>query len=204
MPEYGRFPPREIKQIIFQVNLNIKELMPYFINLDNIGNYQNEYVGLIDLAIYRALVKQKVDPDYAMNLVGDMMWQAVVNAKGLIPIIDPLRKKLSKLTTKDPMAYLEKRLNSMMKYPYGRPGYKIDFYKDNNVYCMDIYSCPVFDFYKQFGEDEMDLFRKTWCTFDYTAAENAVDGGRYERKHTLSDGDEVCDMRWFISIILLV
>lgn len=146
--------------------MNVKELTPYFNNLDNIGNYINEYGGLIDLAIYRALVKEKIDSNYAMNLVGDMMWQARVNAKGHTPIIDPLRMKLAKLTTKDPMAFLEKRLRDAMKYPYGKPGYKIDFYKDKNVYCMDIYSCPVFDFYKQFGEEEMNLFRKTWCTFD--------------------------------------
>ena len=142
--------------------------------------------------------KAKIDHDYAITLVGDMQWQAVVNSKGLIPIIDPLRKKLQKLTTKDSMTYLEKRLKSMMKYPYGKPGYKIEFYKKGNMYCMDIFSCPVFNFYKQFGEEEMTLFRRTWCTFDYTSAENIVEGGKYQREHSLSNGDDVCDMRWFI------
>jgi len=173
--------------------------MPYFNNLDNVGNYLMEYGGLLDLAIYRALLKENIDHNYAVSLVGDMMWQARVNAKGLIPIIDPLRMKLAKLTTKDPMAFLEKRLKDAMKYPYGKPGYKIEFYMDKNLYCMDIYSCPVFDFYKQFGEEEMTLFRKTWCTFDFAVAEHLVEGGKYQRKHTLSDGDEVCDMRWFIN-----
>jgi len=70
MPEYGRFTPREIKQIIFQANLNVKELMPYLNDLDNVGNYQNEYAGLIDLAIYRALLKARIDRNYAVNLVG--------------------------------------------------------------------------------------------------------------------------------------
>lgn len=199
MPEYGRFTPREIKQIVFHSNLNVKELMPYFNDLDNVGNYQNEYVGLIDLAIYRALLKQKVTRDYAVTLVGDMQWQGVVNTGGLIPIIDPLRKKVHRLTTRDPMAYLEKRLKSMMKYPYSEPGYRIELHRDKDMYCMDIYSCPVFDFYKQFGQEEMTLFRRTWCTFDYTSAEHAVEGGKYLRRHTLSDGDEVCDMRWFIN-----
>jgi hypothetical protein len=198
MPEYGRFTPGDIRHIVRHANLNIKKLMPYFIDHDNIGNYQNEYVGLIDLAICRSLLISNVAPDYAVNLVADMQWQAVVNAKGLIPVIDPLRKKLQKLTTKDPIAYLEKRLRAMMKYPYGEPGYKIEFYRDKDVFCMDIYSCPVYDFYKQFGQEEMTFFRKTWCTFDYTAAENVVEGGKYQRKHTLSDGDEFCDMRWFI------
>jgi hypothetical protein len=198
MPEYGRFISRDLEQIIFGTHLNIKGLTPYFSDFDNIGNYLLEYLGLIDLAIYRALVKERIDSDYAMSLVGDMIWQARVNAKGLIPIIDPLRLKLAKIITKDPMAFLEKRLKDGMKFPYSEPGYKVELYKDKNVYCMDFYSCPVFDFYKQFGKEEMTLFRKTWCTYDYAAAEHLVEGGKYRRKHTLSDGDEVCDMRFSI------
>ena len=198
MPENGRFTPKEIKRIIQQTEQNIKELMLYFKDLDSIGNFQNEYVGLLDLAIYRALKKENIDSIYAMKLVGDMMWQAVINSKGLIPIIDSIRKKLLKLTAKNPMTILEKRLKEMIKYPYGEPGYKIKFYKDNEVFCMDIYTCPVYDFYKQFGYEEMKLFSETWCTFDYIAAEHVVEGGKYEREYTLSDGDNVCDMRWFI------
>jgi len=204
LPEYGRFTPREIEQIILQAYSNIKELMPHFKDLENIGNYQNEYAGLLDLAIYRALIKHNIARDYAMNLVGDMMWQAVVNAKGLIPIIDPLRKRWMKLTTRDPLTYLGKRIKAMMKYPYSKPGYKIELYMDKGVYCMDIYSCPVFDFYRQFEEEEMTLFRRTWCTFDYASAEYAVEGGKYQREHTLSDGHDVCDMRWSIDSKIMV
>lgn len=198
LPEHGRFTSREIRRIVHQTKLNIQALMPSFIDHDNIGNYQNEYVGLVDLAIYRALVKNNVARDYAVNLVGDMMWQSIVNAKGSIPIIDPLRKKWWRMTTRDPMIILGKRLKAATKYPYSEPGYRMKLYLDNNVYCMDIYSCPVFDFYKQFGQEEMTLFRRTWCTHDYAAAEYAVEGGKYRRQHTLSDGDGVCDMRWFV------
>lgn len=198
MPEYGRFISRDIEQIIFQAHSNIKALTAYFSDFDKIGNYLWEYLGLIDLAIYRALVKEGIESDYAMSLVGDMIWQARLNAKGLIPIIDPLRLKLAKIMTKDPMAFLEKRLKDGMKFPYSEPGYKVVLHKDKNVYCMDFYSCPVFDFYKHFGKEEMTLFKKTWCTYDYAAVEHLVEGGKYQRKHTLSDGDEVCDMRFSI------
>ena len=195
MPEYGRFISRDIEQIIFQAHSNIKELTLYFSGFDNIGNYLWEYLGLIDLAIHRALVKERIDPDYAMNLVGDMIWQSRVNANSLIPIIDPLKLKLAKIMTKNPMAFKEKCLKDGMKFPYSEPGYKVELYKDKNVYCLYFYSCPLFDFYKQFGKKEMTLFRKTWCACDYAAAEHLVEGGKYERKHTLSDGDEVCYMR---------
>jgi hypothetical protein len=199
IPEFGRFTPREIKEIINQTNLNIKKLIPFFVDTNIIGNYQNTYVGLVDLAIYRSLIKHGITPEYATNLVADMMWLATVNAKGLIPVIDPLRKRLTKLRSKDSMSYLEKRLKSMLKYPYSEPGYKTELNQVDNVFHMDIYSCPVFEFYNQFGEEEMIFLQKTWCTFDYTAAENIIEGGKYQREHTLSEGDEVCDMRWFIS-----
>lgn len=199
LAEYGHFTDKEIQQILAQAELNIKELMPCFIDIDSLGNYVNEYGGLVDLAVYRALVKAEVEPGYAMNLVGDMIWQARMNAGGVLPIIDPLRIRLAKMTTKDRLAFMERRLKDGMNYPYSEPGYKIEFYRDGDVYCMDIYTCPVYDFYKQFGREEMTLFRRTWCTFDYSVAQVLVEGGRYQREHTLSDGDEVCDMRWFIA-----
>jgi hypothetical protein len=55
--ENGRFTLKEIKQIIFQAELNAKDLIPYFTDSDNLGNYLMKYGGLLDLAIYRALIK---------------------------------------------------------------------------------------------------------------------------------------------------
>ncbi len=198
MPEDGHFTPKEIERIISLAKSNIAELTPYFIDFDKIGNYLNEYGGLVDLAIYRALLKGGIEPNYAMSLVGDMIWQARMNAKGLIPIYDPMRLRLARLRAKGPMDFLRRRLEDGLKFPYSEPGYKAELYRENDVYCMDFYSCPVHDFYKQFGEEEMTLFRRTWCTFDYSVARVLVEGGKYQREHTLSDGDEVCDMRWFI------
>lgn len=199
MPEQGRFTPRDIERIALRAELNAKALMPRFHDLDNAGNYAMEYGGLLDLAMYRALVLEEIERNYAMSLVGDMIWQSQVNAKSFIPILDPLRIKLAKLRTKDATAYLGWRLEEGIKFPYSEPGYKAALSKEGNVYRMDMTSCPVYDFYRQFGEEEMALFRRAWCTFDYTAAEHLVEGGRYQRTHTLSDGDDVCDMRWFIA-----
>ncbi len=198
MPEYGRFTPKEIRRIISQAQLNIEALMPSFKDLENIGNYQNAYLGLLSLATYRALIKESIESNYAMNLVGDMQWQAYMNNQGIVPIIDPIRKKWLEISKKDSMIILEKRLRQMMKYPYSKPGYQSEFYKGNQVICWDFYSCPMHDFYKQFRKEEMTLFRRTMCTFDYSVAEHGVEGGKYEREHCLADGDKVCDMRWSV------
>jgi hypothetical protein len=198
MPEYGRFTARDIERIILQASSNIRELMPYFNDFDNIGNYLWEFTGLVDLAIYRALVQEAIDPDYAVNLVGDVLWQMRVSSKGFIPIIDPLRLKLARMVTKDPMAFLEKRLRDGMRFPFSEPGYEVRLCREKDAHRMVFSSCAVFDFYRQFGQEELALFRRTWCAYDYAVAELLVEGGKYQREHTLSDGDEVCDMRWSV------
>ncbi len=58
------------------------------------------------------------------------------------------------------------------------------------------YRCPIYDYFKAQGEEE--IFRKTWCFQDFSAAEAMADGGKYERPHLLSAGDEVCDMKWTV------
>lgn len=193
-PEYGRFTTMDIERIIQHANSNIEELMPYFKDLPNIGNYVMAYSSMVDLAIYRALLREKVDPVYATNLIGDINWQFVLNTGGYYR----LKRKLIALKTKDPMERMGKFLSDMLKFPYGKPGYRAELYKEENVYHMNIYSCPIYNFYKQFGNEELTLFRKVFCTYDYAAAERLIEGGRLQREHTLSDGDDVCDMRWFI------
>lgn len=194
-PEYGRFTTMDIERIIQHANSIRVELMPFFKDLSNLGNYVMAYSSLLDLAIYRALLREKVDPDYATNLMGDINWQFVVNTGGYYR----LKRKLIALKTKDPMERMGMFLGDMLKFPYGKPGYRSELYKEGNAYRMNFYSCPVYDFYKQFGHEELTLFKKVFCTYDYAAAERLMEGGRYQREHTLADGDEVCDMRWSIA-----
>jgi len=40
--------------------------------------------------------------------------------------------------------------------------------------------------------------KNSWCTLDYSLAENLIQGGKYKRKHLLSDGDDKCDMCWMV------
>ncbi len=198
-PEYGRFTSKDIERIILHANSNIEELISYFKDLDNIGNYILAYASLLDLAIYRALLKEKVDPGYAIKLTGDINWHFGVSSSGYYR----LRRKLLALKVNDPIDLLGKFIIGSLNFPYGEPGYRSELYKDGNGYRMNIYSCPPFDFFNQFGEEELTLFRKVHCTYDYAAAERIVEGCRYQREHTLSYGDEVCDMKWFIADIPL-
>ena len=193
--EYGRFTATDVERVIRLTNSKIEELVPYFIDLPNIGNYMMAYSAMLDLAVYRALISQEVDPDYATSLIGDINWQFVVNTGGYYR----LKRKLFALQTKDPLEQMGKFLKDILKFPYGEPGYRAELNKEGNAYRIKFFTCPIYDFYKQFGDEELTLFRKVFCTYDYPAAERLGENGRYQRERTLSYGDEVCDMRYFIA-----
>lgn len=196
-PKEGRFTDRDIDRIIAQVESNMLDLLPLMPRQKSLGNLRNVYAGLIDLALYRALLHEGTEKSYASELVADTMWRVVEDNWYF-----NLRKfigRMNKFQSGDPLRKLGKKLKQVMRFPYNPPGYTIQLQRVDNVYHMDIYSCPVYDFFKKLGQEELDLFRHTWCTFDYAVAEKVfVQGGNYERQHTLSDGDEVCDMRWCI------
>ncbi|RDE11464.1 MAG: hypothetical protein C4K47_09820 [Candidatus Thorarchaeota archaeon] len=196
LPEYGYFQPRDIERILVQAEANTKQLMPFFIDIDHLGNYRNEYLGLIDLAIYRALLSEHIEKDYAISLVADSLWLAALHLQSS-PLL-AMGKVFMRLSSKTPTDHLEKVLNWVMKTRVGPPGYRVNVHRENDVFHLDYSSCLVHDFYKQFGEEELQFFRRTWCTSDFATAEMLVDGGKCERAHTLSDGDGVCDMRWFV------
>ena len=196
LPEHGYFQPRHIEQILLQAEANMKQLMPFFIDIDHLGNYRNEYLGLIDLAIYRALITEHVEKDYAISLVADSLWLAALHLQSS-PLL-AMGNILMRLSSKTPTDHLGKILNWVMKTRVGPPGYRVNVHRENDVFHLDYSSCLVHDFYKQFGKEELQFFRRTWCTSDFATAEMLVDGGRCERAHTLSDGDGVCDMRWFV------
>jgi hypothetical protein len=132
------------------------------------------------------------EPEYGR--FGDVNFQYVVNTSGYYR----LKRRLIAGKAKKPKERMGMFLRDMLKFPYGKPGYEAELYEEANGFRMNLYSCPLYDFYKQFGEEELTLFRKVFCTYDYAAAERLVDGGRYQRERTLSDGDEVCATRWFV------
>ena len=71
---------------------------------------------------------------------------------------------------------------------------------------MFLHHCPPFAFVRNYIEKhgdrgELEAFQRSWCRYDWGLTYAMVDGrygvrGHYERPHTLSAGDDVCDMRW--------
>ncbi|MFQ5537816.1 MAG: L-2-amino-thiazoline-4-carboxylic acid hydrolase [Gemmatimonadota bacterium] len=83
-------------------------------------------------------------------------------------------------------------LRAFLRFPFSEPSYRWDLSSRSGVAHLDVYRCPVADFFIHEGAG--DVCAGTWCTLDYPLAEYW--GGRYERDGTIAVGDKVCRMRW--------
>ena len=148
-------------------------------------------MGVFSLALYQALRSTVNDKEYAIALATDVIWRGYEQSLGLSRLI-------ARLVTRDPKKQMRIMLQMGLRYPFSRPDYDWKVQPDPDAFAVDFYRCPVFDYFQTQGEEALAFFRKSWCTLDFPLAESMVRGGRYERPHTLSEGDEVCDMRWIV------
>jgi len=89
-------------------------------------------------------------------------------------------------------------LRAFKRYPFSEPGYQGEFHEEADHLRTDWIRCAPFEYVKAHGrEGELAFFFRTWCMYDWALAQIITANGRYERDHTLSVGDEVCDMRWY-------
>lgn len=203
-PEKGRFLKSDIKAVrqdLWQ-NLDRIDLQAAFDVLPNFGNRHNVFLAGVTLAGYRALRARGIDKAHAFDLLGDVGWH-------LYMMLAALPRAIGKLFVRNPQKRIEYILGALMVFPFsapGRPGYEVQAWADNDGFHTHWTCCPPFEFAKQLSESsndqsELDAFRRTWCTYDwgltYALLNGAYSGiGRYERPHTLSYGDSICDMCW--------
>ena len=148
--------------------------------------------GVWSLAFYKAVLKLGAEKDYATELCGDVIWKYYQR------VVRRTRLK-ARLASRDPQEQMNRMQRAFLKTALEKPGYDWKVVQVPGAFAYDIYSCPVHDYYKSLGPEELEFFRKTWCIFDFPFAEYLVKGGKYERQRTLSHGDAMCDMRWMVN-----
>jgi hypothetical protein len=203
-PEKGRLLKHQVKSMIssFWDEMDEIYLSASFETLPSLGNQHNVFLAAITVAAYRVLRKSGLLKDYALDLMGDLGWQVYISIVG-VP------KFIVKLIARSPQKRIDLVLRSLMRFPFSptvRPCYEVKAWSDGNAMYTHWTWCPPYQFVKKYvyehGDDgEIELFRRTWCEYDWALAYALVDGaygemGYYERPHTLSHGDEVCDMCW--------
>jgi hypothetical protein len=187
--DQGRFTRQDADRVMQQTWRNFDALISEAPRQKTPGGRRNVRMGVFTLAHYKALRSVVQDKQYAIVLATDFCWRGYEQSIGVSRLV-------ARLVTRDPQKQMNLMMRMGLRYPFSRPDYDWKVHPDPDAFAVDFYRCPVFDYFKTQGEEALEFFRNSWCTLDFPLAEVMVRGGRYERPHTLSAGDEVCDMRW--------
>ena len=201
-PEKGRWLRSDLDPYLEDTWNRVNRILPSarFDELPNFGNRHNVFLAVVTMAAYQSLLLRNVEQHYAADLVADVGWD--VYSKLLRVAYLPWR-----LTTLDPQKRMNRTLRALMIFPFsapGYPGYEVKVIADSSRCLTHWTSCPPQNFVRRWVEEngdggELDAFFRSWCLYDWPGADVLAGGSRgdhYERPHTMSKGDSVCDMCW--------
>lgn len=201
-PRRGRWLRSDVGSLLEATWRRVDALVPAarLEELPTYGNRLNVVLAVVTTAAYRELLERGVSREYATDLVADLGWKVYARMVAVSSL--PAR-----LLTRSPRRRLETTLRLLMRFPFsapGSPGYEVRAWREGERFFTHWTHCPPHTFVRSLveaGEDrgELEAFYRSWCLYDWAAADLLVgDGehGHYERPHTLSRGDPVCDMCW--------
>lgn len=201
-PTRGRWLRADVGDFRRAVWRRVDALLPQagLEQLPRYGNRLNVFMAVVTTAAFRELVARGLSREYAASLVADVGWK--IYAWMLSAAALPAR-----LFTRSPEKRLERTLGLLLRFPFGapgRPGYEARFWREGGRVFTVFTHCPpqtfVRDLVAREGDGgELEAFRRSWCLYDWAGADLIVADGtspHYERPHTLSHGDDRCDMCW--------
>ena len=188
-PAKGRFTRQQVDRVLARTWETFDRLAPgaHVERLETHGARQNALLAVFALAVYRELQAEGVNAKYATELVTDLAW-TVYQKWVIVP------RLIARVASDDPQQQMNLMLRMFLRFPFNRPGYDWKAWTDESAYAIDFYRCPMRDYLRSQGEEEFML--NSLCTLDFALAQVMAKGGRYERSHTLSAGDTVCNMKW--------
>jgi hypothetical protein len=188
-PEQGRFTDEEsiaICKSALRFSRQLRRTMP---KKETFGGKQMVRGAVGAVAIYRGLRDFGIEHAYAIELGGDIGYQFYKSN------LDPFRR-VARLFARNPAKQTDLMQRLIIKLVLKSPDYDIVVCNPPSGLEYDILRCPMCDYVKTFGAEEMEFFQKNMCTYDWPIAEYCVKGGYYKRTKTLSNGDEMCDQKW--------
>lgn len=190
-PQKGRFTSTDLNRILESTIHHFGTLLPKakIARFETLGSRMNVTFGVASLALHKALLGEGIERGYAIELFTAIAWK-VYEKFVIVPRI------LAHLATRDPQKRMNFMLDAFLKFPFNESGYQWKVKSQNEGFQVDFYRCPVRDYFHEMGED--DFLLNSWCTLDFALAQTMVPGGHYERPHTLSAGDSLCDMTWSV------
>lgn len=194
-PELGRYSKRQLKEILNYIRITQNDLVEKakLSQYKSHGNQLMVYCGILSLASYRVFRNQGMSHEYSTLLIGDVIWKLYIFGFKTIWIT-------TGFITRSSYERLNYTLRILCKYPFNEDpkGYQVSVYSTSDYISTDFTQCVVQKYFSHVSTDkEMDFFRNSWCQYDFSLPSYLIDGGSYERKHTISNGDNICDMRWY-------
>ncbi|MCF3595033.1 hypothetical protein LZG00_13625 [Rhodobacteraceae bacterium LMO-12] len=168
--------------------------------LPNAGSRLMVELAIHTVAADAALRSHGVETASAHSVVADVGWDLYRRMLGLSSLP-------SRIVSRNPGRRLRWTIQELLIFPFrpvGAPGYETRVFRDGEDLHTHFTHCPPQTFARAVAErredpEMLEAFRQSWCLYDWPGADLiAADGrrGHYQRPHTLSAGDPVCDMCW--------
>ncbi|HZD69942.1 MAG TPA: hypothetical protein VFA45_13875 [Actinomycetes bacterium] len=106
-----------------------------------------------------------------------------------------LPRLIARVAKNAPQEQMNLMLRMWLRFPFTRPDYDWRARVEPRVLRWTSIAARCMTSLKSQGEEE--FMRNSLCTLDFALAQVMTDGGSYQRPHTLSAGDRMCDMKWF-------
>ena len=177
--------PPEVDGILRRLWAIFDELAPGIPREPTFGARMNVALAGVTIAAHRALGEAGIANPEAGDLIREIGWR-VYRAWGLVPGV------IAHLITRDPVRRLRVGTRLFRRFPFTPPGYRTEDLPVEGGVALDVYRCPVADYFRAQGLSELCV--RTWCALDEPLAE--MWGGTLERQGTLAGGAARCDFTW--------
>ena len=196
----GRFSSRDISQIADLTLHQLDDLnsLAEYRTLSSAGNRLNTFLAVLTVSVYRALLDFGVPAPHARDLVADAGWR--LYRLGTRPLVIAAH-----LRAKGRQRRLAIILTWLLRFPFGapgRPGYEVEVRSDGEAVQTTWTWCPPLAYVRRVVEQrgdrgDIEAFRSSWFSYDWALNDLLAGGdGTYSRPHTMSRGDQLCDMTW--------
>lgn len=193
--ENGLLSSMEIRQLT-KDTLNQGDALIGNSNIGQIKSRGNRLLvaaGLYHLSLYRQLRHRGLGRDNAIKACYDLAWDVYKKAvRATYCLVRPFA--WSKRTQMNAIILL------MNRFPFNEDsnGFqrRIEI-KDDHI-ATTWSRCAVLEAIRGLNDEEaVYFFRNTWCQYDFRFPGLVSKQGYYEREQVMSDGDKVCDMKWY-------
>ena len=203
-PERGRWLKHDVDEFQTELWREAKRLLVIadLKKLPTVGSRHNVFLAVLTMAAYRCLLNSGTEPSYARSLLSDIGWK--VYSWLMLLVYKPMS-----LTSRKPQKKMNRTLKALMIFPFsapGKPGYEVKSWTEEGRFYTHWTHCPPQQFVRdlidaQGDRGELEAFYHSWCLYDWPAGDLLAGGKRgkhYDRPHTMSKGDSVCDMCWHV------